>query len=41
VSAGIDMALGFIQDQYGAEKVREICGRMEYHWNANSENDLF
>lgn len=41
VSAGIDMALGFIQDQYGAEKVREICGRMEYHWNANSENELF
>ena len=33
VSAGIDMALGFVRDQHGEAAAEEICRRMEYHWN--------
>ncbi|MFR7418427.1 DJ-1/PfpI family protein [uncultured Megasphaera sp.] len=40
VSAGIDMALGFIRDRYGEERALEICTRMEYRWNRNADECL-
>lgn len=33
VSAGIDMAVGFVWDQFGAEEARRICNLMEYNAN--------
>ncbi|MBR4745865.1 MAG: GNAT family N-acetyltransferase [Desulfovibrio sp.] len=33
VSAGIDMALGFVSDLYGEAKARAICRSMSYRWN--------
>jgi putative intracellular protease/amidase len=41
VSAGIDMALGFVQDQFSEEKAREIAQRIEYEWNGDKDNDPF
>ena len=41
VSAGIDMALGFISDRSGEEKAREIADSMEYVRNGNPDNDPF
>jgi transcriptional regulator GlxA family with amidase domain len=41
VSAGIDMALGFIGDLFGKEKALEISNGIEYMWNENSEYDPF
>ncbi len=41
VSAGIDMTLGFVADLFGAEKARELCGRLEYVWNDDRQNDPF
>ena len=41
ISAGIDMSLGFICDQFGKEKANEIAKIMEYEWNNNKENDNF
>ena len=41
VSAGIDMALGFISERFGEEKAREIADAMEYVWNGNPDNDPF
>ena len=41
VSAGIDMALGFISDRFGEEKAREIADAMEYVWNSDPGNDPF
>lgn len=41
VSAGIDMALGFVRDIFGADRVLEICTRMEYHWNSDPDHDTF
>ena len=41
VSAGIDMALGFIRDRSGEEKAREIADSMEYVRNSNPDNDPF
>jgi len=41
VSAGIDMALGFIGDLFGKEKALEISKGIEYMWNENSEYDPF
>lgn len=41
VSAGMDMALGFIADQWGREKAEAIAKRMEYLWNDVSSNDPF
>ncbi len=41
VSAGIDMALGFVKDLFGNEKMEEICHRMEYHWNSDADHDVF
>ena len=41
VSAGIDMALGFIADRFGLEKAREIAASIEYIWNPDPEQDPF
>ncbi len=41
VSAGMDMALGFIADRFGTDKAIEIAGNIEYVWNSDKEADLF
>jgi putative intracellular protease/amidase len=41
VSAGIDMALGFVHDRFSAERAREIAQRIEYEWNGDKDNDPF
>jgi transcriptional regulator GlxA family with amidase domain len=41
VSAGIDMALGFIADNYGMPKAEEIAKGIEYIWNRDSKDDIF
>jgi putative intracellular protease/amidase len=41
ISAGIDMSLGFVCDNFGEEKAREITKRMEYVWNNNKNDDIF
>ncbi|MBR0130240.1 MAG: DJ-1/PfpI family protein [Firmicutes bacterium] len=41
VSAGIDMALGFISDRYGAEKAEQIAAGIEYVWNRDKYEDPF
>ncbi len=41
VSAGIDMALGFISDRYGAEKAEQIAAGIEYVWNRDKDEDPF
>ena len=41
VSAGIDMALGFIGDLFGKEKALDISKQIEYIWNENNEYDPF
>ena len=41
VSAGMDMALGFIADQWGRETAENIARRMEYIWNADPDIDPF
>ena len=41
VSAGMDMALGFVRDQIGAEKAAEIAHHIEYIWNEEADEDPF
>jgi putative intracellular protease/amidase len=41
VSAGIDMALGFICDMHGTETAKTVARGMEYLWNADKDNDPF
>ncbi len=41
VSAGIDMALGFVADRFGEEKAMDIANAIEYVWNPDKNNDLF
>lgn len=41
VTAGMDMALGFIADQYGKAKAMDIARRMEYVWNDDAGRDPF
>ena len=41
VSAGIDMALGFIADQHGQDAAETAARRMEYHWNTDPDHDIF
>lgn len=41
VSAGMDMALGFIEDLYGVSEAEEIANSIEYVWNKDNEEDLF
>lgn len=41
VSAGMDMALGFIEELMGKEKALETSKRIEYIWNEDSTYDPF
>lgn len=41
VSAGIDMALGFIGDLFGKDIAEAIAFRIEYNWQSNKEHDDF
>jgi len=41
VSAGMDMALGFIGDRFGREKALSVARGMEYVWNKDPANDPF
>ncbi len=41
VSAGIDMALGFVRDRFGEETAENAARRMEYHWNRDADHDTF
>ena len=41
ISAGIDMALGFIADIKGLKKAREIAKRIEYNWQEDKTIDNF
>ncbi|MCB2362086.1 DJ-1/PfpI family protein [Clostridium estertheticum] len=41
ISAGIDMALGFVADIIGLERAIEIAQSIEYVWNCDKSNDLF
>ncbi|KAG9293489.1 hypothetical protein G9A89_009213 [Geosiphon pyriformis] len=41
VSAGMDMALGFITDIYGVDMARSLAVRAEYEWHENSQWDPF
>jgi putative intracellular protease/amidase len=41
VTAGIDMALGFVGDKFNPETAEKIAHGLEYLWNKDSENDPF
>jgi len=41
VSAGMDMALGFLADRHGLEFVRKVAFEIEYNWTEESEDDNF
>jgi len=41
VSAGIDMALGFIGETQGLQKAEKIAREIEYVWQQDKENDPF
>ena len=41
VSAGMDMALGFIADYYGESLAKEIANHTEYHWQSDPNIDDF
>lgn len=41
VSAGIDMCLAFVANQFGASHSVRIAKNMEYLWNTDSSNDPF
>ncbi|MDR2137330.1 MAG: DJ-1/PfpI family protein [Synergistaceae bacterium] len=41
ISAGIDMALGFVADLQGRTAAIEAARQMEYVWNEDGENDPF
>lgn len=41
VSAGIDMALGFVADQHGQDIAERIAKGIEYLWNKDRDKDPF
>ena len=41
VSAGIDMALGFVADLFGKDRAADLAHRIEYVWNENAADDPF
>jgi len=41
VSAGIDMALGFVGDMHGIKTAQAIANGIEYIWNPDMDNDPF
>lgn len=41
ITAGIDMALGFVRDKLSDDAARKIAVALEYVWNDDPENDKF
>lgn len=41
VSAGIDMALGFIKDRFGEQEAKDIANHIEYIWTEDCSKDVF
>ncbi|MDF2589105.1 MAG: dimethyladenosine transferase [Anaerocolumna sp.] len=41
VSAGMDMTLGFIRDQFSEQLAKDIANHIEYIWYSDSSCDLF
>jgi putative intracellular protease/amidase len=41
ITAGIDMALGFLADKFGRESAEKAASSLEYIWNRNKDNDPF
>lgn len=41
ISAGIDMALGFVADRFSTKKAKDIAQSIEYIWNSDKNHDLF
>lgn len=41
VSAGMDMALGFVSDRFGKNMADQIAKRIEYKWNDDKEKDEY
>lgn len=41
VSAGMDMALGFVRDQFGQELAEQIARQAEYHWQDDLDRNDF
>jgi len=41
VSAGIDMALGFVADHFNPDVARQIAHSLEYVWNSDKDHDVF
>ncbi|MGP4716741.1 DJ-1/PfpI family protein [Psychrobacter sp. T6-6] len=41
VSAGMDMALGFIADRHGIDKAYQVAQHTEFRWQENSDIDDF
>ena len=41
VSAGMDMALGFLSDRYGIDFARNVAYEIEYNWTEDKNNDKF
>ncbi|MEC0233153.1 DJ-1/PfpI family protein [Paenibacillus kribbensis] len=41
VSAGMDMSLGFVSDQFDFEKAQQVANQIEYIWNSNKDDDPF
>lgn len=41
VSAGIDMALGFVGDQHGQAVAQRVANSIEYIWNTDKDTDPF
>lgn len=41
VSAGMDMALGFLSDRHGLEFARKVAQDIEYHWREERDQDSF
>jgi putative intracellular protease/amidase len=41
VSAGMDMALGFLSDRHGIEFARKVASELEYNWREDKDSDTF
>jgi putative intracellular protease/amidase len=41
VSAGMDMALGFLNDRHGNEFAKKVAVEIEYNWMEDKNNDTF
>ena len=41
VSAGMDMALGFLADRHGIDFARKVAQEIEYNWTEDKDNDNF